>query len=140
MNAIPDGVQPDPTMMSVERNRSSADFFDAAARGELLLKRCVNCAHVRAARRPTCRACGHSASTGLAASGRGTLVTWAAHPARGESSPRRVFGMVELAEGPWMESALVDVAEDRLRGGLGMRVTFVSGAEGEAYPAFTAAD
>lgn len=123
---------------SVERTSNSADFFDAAARRELLLKRCVECSHLRIARRQTCRQCGSLEYSETFASGTGALISWAAHPPRG-SAPRRVFGMVELDEGPWMESALIDIDDDVLRVGLKLKTIWIRGEQGETYPAFTAA-
>lgn len=60
-----------------------------------------------------------------------------------DSPPRRlevdapVFGYVELAEGPWLETQLVDVAAELLTDDMPVRVTFLS--SGEMFPAFRSA-
>jgi len=121
---------------TVERNAASADFFDAAARGELILARCTSCGALRIPRRAVCVRCGESLSNPSAASGRGALITWARHPAREEDSPGHFFGVVELEEGPWLESTLVGIPMDLLQPGLPLAVVWVSGDSGETYPAF----
>lgn len=121
---------------TVERNAASASFFDAAARGELILARCASCDALRIPRRAVCARCGESPSIPSAASGRGALVTWARHPARGEDSLGHVFGIVELEEGLWLESTLVGIPTDLLQPGLPLVVVWVRGDGGETYPAF----
>ncbi|GAA2736656.1 Zn-ribbon domain-containing OB-fold protein [Actinocorallia aurantiaca] len=118
------------TFPTVEPNAASEAFFDAAARNVLVLRRCAHCGHTRAPRRTTCRACGRGEAAWVEASGTGELVTWGRHPGG------RLFGMVELAEGPWMETALVGLEADRLRSGLPVAVRFVSGEGGAPYPVF----
>jgi hypothetical protein len=51
-----------------------------------------------------------------------------------------VFGLVELSEGPWLESLLADVDPMDLWPGMPVVVTFVRGAEGDPYPAFVPAN
>lgn len=122
--------------LTVERTAASADFFDAAARGELRLLRCASCGALRIARRTTCRVCGTALSEPVAASGLGSLVTWALHPGPEQGLDGQLFGIVELEEGPWLESSLVDVAQDQLSPGLPLVVVWVRGERGEMYPAF----
>lgn len=123
---------------SVLRSTSSSEFFDGTARGELLLRRCSDCAHVRLARRPICRACGSEVSEYIPAQGSGEVITWAANPPSRNSSNTEstLFGMVELTEGPWIETLLIDIAADDLWVGKPVAVSFVRGTEGEAYPVF----
>lgn len=124
------------TFLTVERTSGSADFFDAASRGELRLLRCGSCQAVRIARRAVCRACGAAESERIVASGHGALVTWARHPAPASGDEGQLFGIVELDEGPWLESALVGVPASRLEQGLSLSVVWVRGESGEVYPAF----
>lgn len=121
--------------LTVERNAASEAFFDAAARGVLVLRECANCGKRRAPRRTTCRGCGRGDASWVEASGRAELVTWARHPGDGESDGW-TFGMVQLEEGPWLEATLVELNPEELRVGLPLRVRFVSGEGGDAYPVF----
>ena len=125
----------------VHRDDASAAFFDAAAAGRLLVRRCANGHYLGTSLRlaalpvqcPTCR------STEIAwveASGDARLVSWTVAHAR-DGSPTGVTGIVELAEGPWMY-ALLDVAPDaELAVGQPLAVGFVSSGEGgESIPVF----
>ncbi len=122
------------TFPTVEPNAASEAFFAAAARNALVLRRCEHCGRIRAPRRTTCRACGRREATWVEAAGTAELVTWARHPGG------RLFGMVELTEGPWLETALVGFEADRLKPGLPVAVRFVSGEGGAPYPVFGPAE
>ena len=121
---------------SVYRSESSADFFDAAARGVLLVRRCTVCEHVRAARRALCRRCGSGDFAWLEARGAGTLMSWAANATKDSSAESSPFGLIQLAEGPWLESLLIDTEAADLYEGAHFVVTFVRGPEGDTFPAF----
>lgn len=112
--------------ISVRRDEASAPFFDAAARRQLLIKTCPNCGEHAAPRARDCRRCG-TEMTWIPAAGEATLITWsAAPPGRDDpGGPATIFGWVELAEGPWLEALLVDVALADLREGMPLRATFV---------------
>jgi uncharacterized OB-fold protein len=127
-------------MMSVphvQRDDFSAAFFDAAAKARLLIKRCTKCSAYGPPRQTTCRRCGGETAW-APASGNATLITWTTTPPRSESpdAPRGIFGYVELAEGPWLETILVDVPADGLREGLPLQVMFLNHLDGEPIPAF----
>ena len=127
------------TVATVERNTSSTEFFEAAARGALTLRRCSECGALRAARRSSCRRCGSSAADWVEASGDAALVTWARHPGTADHEGW-LFGLVQLTEGPWLESRLLDLDDAVLAVGLPLEVAFVAGETGEHYPVFRAAD
>ncbi|GAA4474982.1 OB-fold domain-containing protein [Rhodococcus olei] len=128
-------VAVDSRWLSVGRSGSSAEFFVAAERGVLVLRRCTECGHRRIARRDVCRACGGRTFDWVDACGRGTLVAWGVNPAAPDGGVVRPFGLVELDEGPWLESAL-DVDPAALLVGLELELVIVRGAEGDPYPAF----
>jgi uncharacterized protein len=104
----------------VERDDASAEFFDAAARGELVLP-------------------------GVGpVSGAATLVSWvvvhrAPLPALAGAVPY-VSAVVELAEGPWLLVRLVDADPSALRVGAALVARYVrSGTDdqpGETLPVF----
>lgn len=124
--------------LNVRRDDASAAFFDATARDQLLIKICPDCDASAAPRARQCRRCGTPLSW-LPASGDATLVTWSATPpARdGAVGDPTFFGYVELAEGPWLESLLVEVTAADLVEGMRLRVTFLDRAgDEERIPAF----
>ena len=122
--------------VSVYRSESSAEFFNAAARQVLVLKQCSECEHLRIARRPTCRNCGSTNYTWQDAVGSGVLISWAANARSYGQSQNKLFGLVELDEGPWMEAILVETRPEDLYAGARFFVTFVRGSEGDPFPAF----
>ena len=121
----------------VQRDDTSAAFFDAAAEARLLIKRCTKCRAYGPPRQRTCRRCGGD-SAWAPASGHATLITWTTTPpsSKAPEAAPRIFGYVELAEGPWLEAILVDVPADALREGAPLHVTFLHHPDGEAIPAF----
>lgn len=129
------------TGFRVERNEATATFFDAAREGRLLIRRCAVCARVYP---PQQRRCADSAQLEWTpASGAATLVTWAVDhgavvspelvSAGGADS---VIGVVELAEGPWMNAALPGVDPAQLAAGMAMQVQFLKLGGGEPVPVF----
>lgn len=128
----------------VQRDDFSAPFFDAAAQGILLVRRCANghalapslgSSHGNSVR---CHDCQTDDVHWHPASGSATLVSWIViHPRDGVGETRR-SGLVELDEGPWMY-ALLDVPPgQQLRVGLPLQVGFVPTDGGETIPVFRA--
>ena len=132
------------TGFRVERDDASAPFFDAAADGGLLIRRCPVCG---TAYSPYQRRCADSDDLEwVSASGRAVLVTWATEHAppldpvlAGVDGTTSTFGLVELDEGPWLQVPLIDVEIESLAEGVAMQVQFVRPDGGEAVPAFTTA-
>ncbi len=128
----------------VERDDASARFFDATARGVLLLRRCPGCGAVYAPNRQRCW--DRDDLEWAEASGRGVLVTWAVDHTdpldpslAGPDGHTSVFGFVELAEGPWLQVPIVDADPAALRAGLPVVVGFLRPGGGEAIPVATPA-
>jgi uncharacterized OB-fold protein len=134
---------------AVARDEASAEFFAAAARGELLMQRCPASGDVLGPQARTCPSCGSADLDPVVVSGRGTLVSWAVvHQAPVPSLAAAVpylTAVVELAEGPWLLVRLAgaeggDSLEPRV--GLPLVACFLpSGAAGdepagEMLPAF----
>ncbi len=128
------------SLPTIVRDEASAPFFDAAASGTLAVRRCANGHYLP----PTqgfsgpairCQVCQSPDITWEPASGSATLVSWVIPYARtGEAT--NVAGIVELAEGPWM-NALIDVAPDaQLHAGQALTVCFLPTEGGETVPAF----
>jgi uncharacterized protein len=125
----------------LQRDTKSAEFFDAAAAGHLLIKQCDECARALAPEASVCTACAGPALHWLPAAGNGTLVTWttvhkAPNPAYTDRVPY-VVGVVELTEGPWLYGR---IDTETLTAGMALTATFVHGEGGESYPIFTGGD
>lgn len=111
--------------INVQRDEASAPYFDAAALGQLLIKTCPHCGQHTAPRNHDCRHCG-TELTWHPATGDATLVTWTATPPPRDNpdSPPTIFGYVQLTEGPWLETLLIDTTLDTLTEGMPLRATF----------------
>lgn len=124
---------------AVVRDERSAVFFDATADERLLILECSDCGHLLAPESRTC-ACGGSNLEWHNASGSGELISWSVvhhppHPAFADQVPFPV-GLIELAEGPWINARIVGIEPDRLQAGLSLTVAFVHPEEGDSYPVF----
>jgi acetyl-CoA acetyltransferase/uncharacterized OB-fold protein len=129
-----------PDQMGVVRpDPRSEPFFTAAAGDVLLIRRCDGCGKWLA---PTASGCSGCADDGMLtwapASGRGSLVSWSVvHPRGG--GPVTVPALVELAEGPWLSTALrLNGPQElaTLRAGQPVAAEFVHPPDGASYPVF----
>ncbi len=139
-----------PAFPAVARDAGSAAFFDAAARGVLLVQRCTSCATVLTPEARTCLSCGSVDLDAAEAAGLGRLVSWvvvrhAPIPALAGAVPY-LSAVVELDEGPWLMVRLIEAGSAEIHADARVQVDFVrSGAEentGELLPVFrlTASD
>jgi uncharacterized OB-fold protein len=116
-------------------------YWDAAAEGRLLVRRCGACGRAHHYPREFCPFCWSEDVTWEPASGRAALYTWSVvHrndlPPFAERTPY-VAAVVELAEGPRMMTEVVGCEPGRLRAGMALAVEFREIAEGEgAVPVF----
>ena len=104
-------------------------YWDAAAEGRLLIRRCGACGRAHHYPREFCPHCWSEDVAWERASGRAALYTWSVvHrndlPPFGERTPY-VAAVVDLAEGPRMMTELVGCAEPAA--GLELEVTFREG-------------
>ncbi len=117
---------------AVRRDGRTDPFFDGAAEGRLVVRRCSGCGDWLAPDASGCAECGSEELAWAEASGEAVLVSWAtAHSRTGPPAP---LALVELAEGPWMYARLDSV--DAPRVGLALQAAFVHPGEGESYPVF----
>ncbi|MEV7395336.1 Zn-ribbon domain-containing OB-fold protein [Streptomyces sp. NPDC091215] len=107
-------------------------YWDAAAEGRLLLRRCRSCGRAHHYPREFCPHCWSEDVTWEPATGRATLYTWSVvHrndlPPFGDRVPY-VPAVVDLAEGPRMMTELVTADPETLCAGLELEVAFREGA------------
>ncbi|MEI5099343.1 Zn-ribbon domain-containing OB-fold protein [Streptomyces sp. PmtG] len=117
-------------------------YWDAAAEGVLLVRRCraPGCGRAHHYPREFCPYCWSEDVSWERASGRATLYTWSVvHrndlPPFGARVPYTA-AVVDLAEGPRMMTEVVDCAESALRVGMPLRVRFRRAAQGLVVPVF----
>ena len=122
----------------IRRDAASAPFFDGAARGELMIRRCASCGRTHAPATASCPDCGGTDLDWVRAAGTATLVTWAVPYEKATASPALVFALVELAEGPWLHTRL-DAGPDALHAGAPLAVRFHHPDDGESFPTFVPA-
>jgi uncharacterized protein len=102
-------------------NPETQAFWDAAAHGELLVKRCTACGEAHWYPRAICPFCGSDRTEWKEASGRGTIYSYSVF--RRAPIPYAI-AYVTLAEGPTMMTNIVDGDLDAIRIGQAVRVTF----------------
>jgi uncharacterized protein len=124
----------------VDRDATTATFFDAAARGELVVRAC-RAGHLSSPEVLACTSCRDDVLAWSAPlSGDATLMTWIVVPGRASADgvvpPPKIAAAVELAEGPWVTTGLVDLDPSTLHAGLSLRVRFIRPEDSEAYPVF----
>ena len=118
----------------------SAAFFDGARDGRLMLQHCTSCGGWSFPVRERCPHCFAGNLGWRAASGRGTLYTFAImhqvmNPGFADSVPYNV-AQVDLEEGVRMVSNVVGVANDALRIGMKLEVCFENVGDGVCVPKF----
>jgi len=123
----------------LEPDERSAPFFEAAARGKLLLQRCEACGAWHFPPRRRCSRCGGVALAFAEASGRGVvhshaLAHRASHPALRERLPLALVA-VDLEEGVRMLARLA-AGSPPVRAGTRVQVEFEPLGEGAALPIF----
>jgi uncharacterized OB-fold protein len=106
-------------------------YWDGAAEGRLLVRRCGGCGRAHHYPREFCPYCWSEDVAWEPASGRATLYTWSVvHrndlPPFGQRVPY-VAAVVDLAEGPRMMTEVVECAEGALRIGMELEVAFRTG-------------
>ena len=119
-----------------QANTETKAFWDAAAKGTLLLKKCRDCGEVHYYPRALCPFCGSDATDWQAAAGAGTLYSYSVM--RRAEVPYAI-AYVTLDEGVTMMTNLVDCDFDRLKIGQRVKVVFTPTDGGAPVPTFTPA-
>ena len=115
-----------PVLLPVDDDRDTAGFFEAARRGELVLRACASCGAVLHLPRAYCRACGSFdgqwiPTTGTAHLHTWTIVTHQVHPAY--PVPYTIV-LVELDDHPGVRFVGSLPGSPPLHDGMTMRVRF----------------
>jgi uncharacterized OB-fold protein len=126
----------------VRRDDDTAEFFDAAADGALLIRRCLDCGSAAEPQAVSCPGCRGTSLRGERAAGGATLISWTVCHPRPGSGPDQpaVLAIGELDEGPWWWAALTDADPGELRTGQRLLVAFERAGDHEAVPVFRPAD
>ena len=109
-------------------------FWDAAAKGTLIVKRCAACGKSHHYPRPMCPFCGSDRTEWKDATGQGVIYSFSVMR---RAAPPYVIAYVTLDEGPTIMTGLVDCDFDALRIGQPVRVVFARSDGGPPVPMFT---
>ena len=109
-------------------------FWEAAAKGKLLVKTCTTCERPHHYPRPICPLCGSDRTEWKESSGRGAIYSYSVMR---RASPPYVIAYVTLEEGVSMMTNLVDCDFDALRIGQLVRVVWTPSDGGPPVPMFT---
>ena len=112
-------------------------YWDAAAKGKLLVRKCTSCGQLHHYPRTICPFCFSDKTEWIEASGRGTIYSY--------SVMRRApvpyaMAYVTLAEGPRMVTNIVGVHAADIRVGMPVRAAFVPTLGDWSVPVFEACD
>lgn len=123
------------------RTPLSQPFWDAIARGQLVIQHCGACGRLQHYPRPWCTACLSDVLDWQHVSGNAivyahTIVRRALNPAFNDAVPY-VYALVDLDEGVRMTTNIVGVVPDDVRIGMRVRVVFEPVADGGHVPVFT---
>lgn len=110
-------------------SRDNAEFYAAAARGELRFQRCTPCRRFRHYPRPACPYCLSRDFSWEPSSGRGTVYTWTivrgpTLPAFQDKLPYNVVDVL-MDEGVHFQSEVLDCAPEEIEAGMPVQAVFV---------------
>ena len=125
--------------LSIEPAMNVGDkaYFDAAAEGKLLVKKCGDCGKHHHYPRAICPHCFSSRVDWTQARGGGTIYSFSV--TRRAGPVPYCIAYVQLDEGPKMMTNIVDCDLDSVKIGQKVRVTFKKTVAGVSLPMFTPA-
>ena len=115
-------------------NPGDEPYFDAAAQGRLMIKRCAACGEHHFYPRPLCPFCFSERTEWMEAKGTGSIYTFSV--SRRASPVPYAIAYVTLDEGVTMMTNIVDCDLDAIRIGQRVRVVFKPTAAGPPVPMF----
>ncbi len=119
-------------------NPGDEPYFEAAARGQLLIKRCRSCGEAHFYPRALCPFCQSEQTEWEVASGRGQIYTFSITRRAGPIPYAIAF--VTLEEGVTMMTNIVDCDLDSIRIGQAVEVVFKPTESGQPVPCFKPVD
>lgn len=116
----------------------SRPHWDGCRRGELRVQRCDACGGHVFIPQPVCTHCQAESLTWVRSSGRGTLYSYTTvhRPQRPEFEVPYTVAIVELEEGFFMLTNLVDCPPERMRIGMAVEVSFQPASDEITLPMF----
>ena len=118
-------------------NPGDERFFDAAAQGKLVIKRCADCGEFHFYPRPLCPFCFGDRTEWVEAAGTGTIYSFSVTRRAGPIP--YAIAYVTLDEGVTMMTNVVDCDLDAIRIGQRVRVVFKPTEGGPPVPMFALA-
>lgn len=127
----------------VEPTLETQEFWDATAKGQLLLRKCDDCSTIIWYPRAFCPACSSQTTSWVTSTGRGRIysfsITRKGAGAWAEKGPY-VIAYVELEEGPRVLTNIVGCSVDAVSIGMAVNVVFDDTGEGLSIYRFAPAD
>lgn len=114
-------------------NPENKEYWDAAGRGVLLVRRCDACGEAHHYPRAVCPFCHSDRTEWREASGAGVIH---AYTVMRREKPSTVTAYVALSEGPLMLTNIVDCDFDAVRIGMPVKVCFADAEDGIRVPVF----
>jgi uncharacterized OB-fold protein len=123
-------------LLPVDDDKDTGGFFQAAARGELVVRVCDQCETILHVPRAYCRACGSWDGSWRAVAGSGTLHSWtvADHQVHPAYPVPYTIVLVDLDDAPGVRLLGHVPGSPDLRAGMAMRVRFDELADGVVLP------
>ena len=117
-------------------NPETKPFWDAAAKGQFLVKKCLACGELHYYPRSLCPFCHSDRTEWLAASGKGTIYSYSVMARAPEPY---ALAYVQLAEGPRIMTNIVDCKFDDIKIGKAVTLVWKPSEGGPAVPMFALA-
>jgi len=129
-------TMPERKIAAPKPNPETVAYWEAAAKGKLLIKHCQACGKLHFYPRTLCPFCFSDRTEWQEAAGRGTIYTYTVM--RREKVPYAI-AYVTLEEGVTMMTNIVDCAFDAIRIGQAVKVVYKPTEGGPPVPMFTPA-
>ena len=117
-------------------NSENKPYWEGAAKGQLLIKKCNDCGKVHYYPRSICPHCFADNTAFVEASGDGVIYSYSVTR---QAKPPYVIAYVTIDEGVSMLTNIVDCDVEKVHIGQRVKVSFVEAEEGYALPVFTPA-
>ncbi|WP_194420632.1 OB-fold domain-containing protein [Microbacterium abyssi] len=118
------------------RTQDNGFWFDAAAKGRLVIQRCTDCGELRHPPGPSCPHCRSFSWDAVESTGRGTLHSWTIvhHPQDPAFTYPLAVGLLDLDEGIRIVADFESVPESGLEIGAAAHIVFGEHEHGEQLP------